>query len=225
MTKKRTSKHGRLKDEEGREDRSESREIADSVSFDHPELHTGHTSRQQKVTAAVAYLLGNSYTKSAKIAGISKPTIFAWKHQTEWWPELISHLKRHHDEDLEARTSGILNRALSEIEDRLLNGEEVVDTKNDKIVRKKVGARDAAITFGTLYDKRQLMRSQPTSISENTSEAARIERLKQQFEELAEKKVNAIEGEFEEVAYDDRNGELRQGPSGEAEEVRQEEET
>lgn len=189
--------------EEENKDKEYSKSVARAVEFDHPDLHTGKTTREQKVTAAVAYLLGNSTNRSGKIAGVSKATIFDWKLRSRWWPELLAYLKRHHDEDLEARTSGILNRALDNVEDRLLNGDEVVDSKNDKVVRKKVGARDAAIVFGTLYDKRQLMRSQPTSISESISERERLEKLQRQFEELAETKVNALEGEYTEVTVDD----------------------
>lgn len=202
--------------EDLRTDRTDSRELAESVYYDHPDMHTGRTSKEQKVTAAVSYLLGNSCNDAAKIAGVSKATFFRWKHRSEWWPELLDHLKRHHDEDLEARTTGVINKALENLEDRIVHGDAVWDAKNDKMVRKPVGARDLAITLGTVYDKRQLMRSQPTSISDNASEASRLEKLKKQFADLAEKKVNAIDGEYTEIREDaDRNGKLWEGADGE----------
>lgn len=195
---------------EEKQERKETKDLAKSVYYDHPEMHTGQTTREQKVSAAVAYLMGNSLTRSAKIAGVTKPTIFDWKYRSSWWGDLLTHLKTYHDADLEARTTGVINKTLGEIEDRIEKGDEVV-TKDGDTVRKRVGARDMAIIFGTLYDKRQLMRSQPTSISESSTESDRLKRLREQFEDLAEKKVNAFEGQYTRVDTDDHiDGEFRE---------------
>lgn len=194
-------------------DKKEAGELAKSVYFDHPEMKTGQCSREKKIKAAVAYLQVGTFRKAAQIAGIRRQTLMQWVHNTNWWPALIDHLKRHHDDQLESRTTAVINQALDQVEDRVLNGDAVVDSKTGQIHRKPVGGRDMAVIFGTLYDKRQLMRSQPTSISQS-SEGDRLQKLQEQFEQLAEKKANSLEGEYREISHD-IDGEIRQGASAE----------
>lgn len=196
-----------------RDERKEAKDLAKSVYYDHPEMHTGHASKEQKVTAAVAYLMGHSFPTAARIAGVSKPTIYDWKYRSSWWNELLNHLKMHHDADMEARTSGIISKALEAVEDRIDNGDEVL-TKDGEVKRKAVGGRDMAIIVGTLYDKRQLMRNQPTNISASSTDQDRLERLKEQYEQLAEKKVNSLEGEYTEVTHDHAEQEQQEEDSG-----------
>ena len=59
------------------------------------------------------------------------------------------------------------------------------------LVRVPVGARDLAVTGGVVFDKRQLLRSQPTSIRKQDNDT-RLLGLQRRFEELAGK---TIEGE------------------------------
>lgn len=205
-----------------REDRKTAKDIAKSVVFDHPAMHTGHATKAKKITAAVAYMLGNSARESAQIAGVSRGSINEWRNHTDWWPQLIDHLKRTHDADLEARTTAILDNALNKLEERIEKGDVSV-SRDGEVTEKPVSGRDMAIIFGTLYDKRQLMRSQPTSISETTSEAARLSRLADRFEALAsQREPETIEGEYRE--YDDNDRKLRSGvragPRNEEEENR-----
>lgn len=176
-----------------KETRKEAKEIAKSVGFDHEGLYTGHTSKQKKLIAATAYILHGSATKAAKIAGVSKPTVLDWKNNSEWWPYLIAHLKEKHDEELEAKTGKVIDQALEAVQDRVVNGDVVMNYKTGEMEHKPISGKDMTIIFGTLYDKRQLMRNNPTSISDNKSEDQRLRELMQEFIKFSQ--ARQIDGE------------------------------
>lgn len=183
--------------EDIKETRKDARDIAKSVNFDHSGLYTGHTSKQTKIKAAVSYLLCGSATKAAKAAGVSKPTILDWKNNSEWWPYLLSHLKEKHDEDLEARTTNILTKALDEVEDRIEHGDQIMNYKTGEMEHKPISGKELTIIFGTLYDKRQLMRREPTQIADNTSEDQRLRHLAEEFIKFTQAKT--IDAEYSRV--------------------------
>lgn len=183
--------------EDIKQTRKDARDISRSVSFDHEGLYTGHTSKQTKIKAAVSYLLCGSATKAAKAAGISKPTILDWKNNSEWWPYLLAHLKEKHDEDLEARTTQILTQALDQVEDRIVNGDTIMNYKTGEMEYKPISGKEMTIIFGTLYDKRQLMRREPTAISDNKSEDERLKHLMQEFIRFS--KAKTIDGNYRPV--------------------------
>lgn len=161
--------------------KKDAQELAKSVHFDHSELYSGKCSKQKKIEAAVAYVFSGSANKAAQAIGVSKPTILAWKNKSDWWPYLIAHLKEQHDEDLEARTTNILTKALDSVEDRIANGDQIMNYKTGEMEYKPISGKDLTIIFGTLYDKRQLMRREPTAIADNTSEDQRLRQLAEEF--------------------------------------------
>jgi hypothetical protein len=56
-----------------------------------------------------------------------------------------------------------------------------------------------ATVFGILWDKKRVMDNQPTSITQSASMDERLKKLADNFEQLAEKKANALEGQYKEV--------------------------
>lgn len=184
-------------DTETKDLKKDAKDLASSVHFDHSELYTGKVSKQRKISAAVAYVLSGTAAKAAEVANVSKPTILDWKNNSDWWPHLIAHIKEKHDEDIEARTTNILTKALDEVEDRIEHGDQIMNYKTGEMEYKPISGKDLTIIFGTLYDKRQLMRREPTAISDNTSEDQRLQHLMQEFIKFSEAKQ--IDGEYERV--------------------------
>lgn len=181
------------------------REIAESIAqaVDKenfaPELHTGHTSIHQKISAAVAYKMeGGNAKKASEIAGVHQNSLYNWKKE-KWWGELQDYISREFDEVFRDRLGYIANQALDQLEDRIVNGDTIMNYKTGKMENKPMDGKALATTVGIIFDKKQIASNKPTSISSTSSESERLQKLEKYFEELAEKKVNAIEGEYREV--------------------------
>lgn len=115
----------------------------------------------------------------------------------DWWPILIEELKYIKQSELDGQYTGIMEKSLAEVVERLENGDEVI--VNGEIRRKKVSARDAALISAIMFDKRQLLRGDPTAIKQqNFNVDERMEKLMSTFEQIARKEnEKVIEGEVE----------------------------
>jgi len=143
----------------------------------------GKWSVEDKVRAASAMMVTGSSLKASKLVGIPAATIRWWANQSSWWPELIKAVRKEKQDELDAVQTDVIHKSLDELNDRLDNGDEVITKDGDK-VRKKLGGRDLAIIHGTLFDKRQLVRGDPTS-KVGKSDTDAIEALAQRFEDFA----------------------------------------
>ena len=68
--------------------------------------------------------------------------------------------------------------------DRLEGGDYILDSKTGTIKRVPVKMRDAKTVMTDLFDKRQLLRKQPTKITESQTVDKRLEMLAERFEKF-----------------------------------------
>ena len=97
------------------------------------------------------------------------------------------------NEKLASRISGVLDRSLDHLVDRLDNGDYLWDVRKSKLVRKPVDTKVLSNLFNNLVTRRQLIRGEPTSITTQVAVDDRLKLLATQFEKLANAKE--IEGE------------------------------
>lgn len=180
-----------------KETRKAAKDIAKAVDTTSlPDLHTGHTPVEKKVQAAAAYLMeGGNTTRAAKIAGVHPNSVFNWKRES-WWHSLQARLKSEFAEDLRARLGQMAGKALDVVEDRLENGDRIMNYKTGEMETKPLPGKEAAWIFGVIHDKQRVMENLPISISENKSEDERLTYLMERFEEMSrERNAKIIEGE------------------------------
>lgn len=96
--------------------------------------------KQEVVTQMLA--LGNQRLV-ASLTGVKYETISAWKKQ-EWWKELEQQIKVEKSVKLDTKLSDLVDRSLSIVQDRLENGEIIMNNKTGELVRKPVGLRDTS---------------------------------------------------------------------------------
>ncbi len=126
--------------------------------------HNGSYTDEDRRTAVATWLVLGNVERSAERLGMPAPTLYQWKQQP-WWSEMLRGLRTEDIDAIDARFTGYIHKALDEVGERLENGNEVRDSKGN-LHRQKVSCRDAAITLAILFDKRQLLRAQPTAITE-----------------------------------------------------------
>ena len=140
----------------------------------------GQWSDTKRREAVCLWVGGMQPTPISHQLNIPLNTINKWKQQ-EWWAEMVTELRSDDKQVLDAKLTKILDKSLETIMDRLENGEYIYDQKTGKIKQTPVKMRDATVAFNTIMDKRQLIRKEPTKITEQSSSAAQLQNLAQQF--------------------------------------------
>lgn len=128
-----------------------------------------------KVQVATLYMqLGNARLVSEK-TGVAYQTVLDWR-RTDWWIDLCDELKQIKRTKTGVKLAEIIEESIAVVQDRLANGDIVLNVKTGELMRRPVSLRDAAQVTNNLIT-RQI-----------------------QMEELAEKLVNRKESIKETIA-------------------------
>ena len=128
----------------------------------------------------------------SRLTHVPASTIQNWRHQ-DWWIEVSEKIHTIVDQDIVSRQTEIVESALEQIQDRLANGDVVINRKTGEQSRKPVSMRDATIVANTMTDKRQLLRGKPTSRSEKLTVDDRLSKLAEEFKRFASAKDITVE--------------------------------
>lgn len=167
----------------------------------------GDYTAYQRLDVLVAFAsIGNMKKVQALYPDIPYDTMMYWKNGTKWWKPALREVHEMKDEELDARITGIIDKSLTAMEDRLNNGDEVISIgKDGGITRthKKVSFRDVAVAgLGVGFDKRQLGRGKPTQRTEIISDQDRLKRLQAEFRRVARREPPR---QIEDVEYEEVN--------------------
>lgn len=138
----------------------------------------------EKFAAVMAYLVTGNSKSAAKVCNIPNATIRWWKASAAWWPDALEQCRKQKNDEIDAKITKILDKAVGNIADVLENGEEVA-TKQGEIVRKMPSGRDQTIIAATLFDKRNLIRGEPTSRNSSKTTEEILGNLLEKFEHLS----------------------------------------
>ena len=127
----------------------------------------------QRMQAALAWVISGTAAEASRICNIPSSTISDWTHQS-WWGSLVGEARRLKDEELDRKLSQVIDLSLKRLVERLEANEQINNIK------------DLAVTSAVAYDKRALMRGDPTSRVEKVSTEQRLERLTAKFREVAQ---------------------------------------
>ena len=139
---------------------------------------------EQKTDACAMYCVYGDIDQVSELTGIPAKFLREWK-QEPWWNEIQKKVFVEQNEKLAGRISGVLDKSLEHLVDRLDNGDYLWDVRKSKLVRKPVDTKVLATVFNTLVTRRQLIRGEPTSITTQVGVDDRLKLLAQQFEKFA----------------------------------------
>lgn len=152
----------------------------------------GHWKESKRIEAVTTYLSTGNLSETARIIGVPIRTLETWKI-SDWWKEMVNKVQSDEDQQLDAKTSKIINKALDSLMDRIENGEYVYDQKTGQLKRAPAKLRDLNTAFNNLLDKRQLLRNKPTKIVEQQSTALQLQNLANQFAQFVKKETKEME--------------------------------
>jgi len=138
-----------------------------------------------KVHAVACYFLTGTVEATAKMTGISHQTIADWKNHAQWWTPVFSKIKKEKNDELDSNLTGLLHDSTKELKDRLERGDTFFDGRSGEFKRKPIIARDLAAIVNILYDKRTMLRGDPTSITARQDPRKLLEELRGEFREMA----------------------------------------
>lgn len=143
---------------------------------------------EMKIHAAYCFMETGTVTAAAKMCGIKHQTLSEWKNKSLWWTPVLTKIKKAKQDELDSMFTNMINKTATELLDRIEHGEEV-NTK-DGLITKRLGGRDLANILNTLYDKRSMLRGDPTSISAKTTSQDVLQDLRKEFSQIAEGVLN-----------------------------------
>lgn len=117
--------------------------------------------------AAITYLVTGNLRATAKQTGVNERTLADWS-RSDWWEPLLHKLHGEKGRELDCKLTQIIDRALDEIADRLINGDHKIG-RDGALTRVPIPAKDAAIVAAVMFDKRQILRNLPTTIQKDAS--------------------------------------------------------
>ena len=149
-------------------------------------IKTDKYTPDEKFKVCYTYFLTQNMRKVEEATGIPANTCFSYKNKSAWWKEVYAFIKRMKNEELDGKISGAIDSAMSELADRLLLGDEQI-SKDGAVVRRKVSAKDSATILAILFDKRALLRGDPSTNMKKESTDALLKKLGGEFEKFSGK--------------------------------------
>lgn len=151
-------------------------------------------------------------SETSRVCNVPLITCKKWK-ASDWWTNLVNDIQSGDGQKSDNKMSKAIDKALDLIMTRMEEGDYQYDQKTGRLVKVPLKARDLERVASGLFDKRQLIRKQPTSIKQSDlNQKDRLVQLAEQFAVFAgqkiakEKVVNEyISGEFEEILEDQKN--------------------
>ena len=143
--------------------------------------------QQTKIDACTMYCVYGDVDEVSKLTKVPVKYIRQWKEEP-WWSEIQKKVFVEQNEKLGSRISSVLDKSLGEIEERLVNGDYLWDVRKSKLVRKPIDTKVLSNLFNNLVNRRQLIRGEPTSITNKVGVDDRLKFLAEQFEKFASAK-------------------------------------
>lgn len=143
-----------------------------------------------RIMAVAIYVVVGTYRGAARVCGISAKTLCEWGRNADWWADALSQTREINSALLNARSTSIINKAMTKIEERLDLGDPYID-KNQQVSYMPVSVKSAAIVYGVVFDKMRINNSLATHISQ--SNVSHLVDIKAQFDTMTGTRV--IEGD------------------------------
>lgn len=141
-------------------------------------------SPQQKWTAVAVFVLTGNLRKASEASGVPYPTVRQWRTRHEWWAEAEIKIKASRQVELDALITHAIHNAVTQLLDRVVNGEEVT-TSGGKIVHKKLSADTLARVAGIMYDKRAMLRGERVGTRSEDADA-KLDKIIERMTDVAE---------------------------------------
>lgn len=95
--------------------------------------------------------------------------------------ELLVQCRADLDRKEEASETGIIGKALEEIHDRVIHGDDILDSKTGQVVKVKMKGKELASVVKTMHNIRQTTRGEANSRTESVAPTDKLNKIAEQF--------------------------------------------
>lgn len=182
-------------------------------------------SDKQKLDAVKSYMVLGNLSMVARLHSIPRITLQKWK-ECAWWTELVEELKLQEKIELSAKMKNIVEAAHAVVQNRLEQGDAVLNQKTGEIIYKPVSMKDAHRVAVDLLNQKQVLDKAVGNDAPTEQNTDKLEALASKFAEFAtktiEQKINkqrTIDVPFVEIigedhaVYDRGEARLQEGES------------
>lgn len=113
---------------------------------------SGEWTWETKVDVLTAISTVGNLREVSRLTKVPLNTIMVWRKQP-WYDQLNAEIKQSEREETGSKLQRIVRKAIEKVEDRLENGDWVLNNKTGQVVRKPVGMRDASNVLKDVLDK------------------------------------------------------------------------
>ena len=146
----------------------------------------GWWDKKKQLEAVTTYLATGSLAETSRIINVPYRTVQSWKLESEWWPKVVEEIQSGENQKVDQKMSRIIDKTLEKLVERIEDGDYMYDQKTGRMVKVPLKARDLERITSGLFDKRQLIRKQPTNIkSDPSNQTDRLLKLAEQFASFA----------------------------------------
>lgn len=142
---------------------------------------------EDKIAVAATFATTGNLMKAAELHHVPYDTAKRWKQKAAWWPEILKEIRKQKQEELDGVLTNVIHSAVEALVDRIANGDEVLDHRTGELKLRKLSADSLARVAGILFDKRALIRGDPTTRSEKVTTEATLKIIMDRMEEVAKK--------------------------------------
>lgn len=151
---------------------------------------------EQKIQAVMYYLaLGGNSKKVSEKTGLPSNTIRKWKSSAPWWDMVMKKARAIKQDELDAQFTVIIHDVVDGLKDRVFNGDYKL-LKDGTLKRVPMAGKDLVMAASILFDKRSLLRGDPTNIRKSETSHDNLksieQRLLQTIQKAKEKDVVSV---------------------------------
>lgn len=150
--------------------------------------HEAWWADEMKIKAVTVYQATGSLKETAAILGIPLNTIYQWKERAGWWEDVTAELNEAENIKTSNKIKTVVDQALAVLEDRVKNGDIVLNSKTGEITRVPVKARDLSAISNTMIDRREILRRNTVKASKEQDKASlegKLDKLAEAFVKFA----------------------------------------
>jgi predicted ATP-grasp superfamily ATP-dependent carboligase len=103
----------------------------------------GEYTWEHKIKVVSTLLATGNMAHAAREHKVDYSTLQDWKKKP-WWPKLLAEVKQAARGELQTKMSKIVGKALDAVEDRIENGEVILNNKTGELLRKPASLRDVS---------------------------------------------------------------------------------
>ncbi len=103
----------------------------------------GEYTWETKTTFVTVLLATGNRAEASRQAGVAYETSALWLKQP-WYPKLVEEVKRSVRSELNTKMAKIVDKALAATEDRIENGDYILNNKTGELLRRPVALREVA---------------------------------------------------------------------------------